>query len=390
MTNWPRPLGRISPFAGVLLALGAALLWAATRLDAAWFDAHILPNFFLTRETQWAIAQGVRSGLALAGYATLLFALPFIIGRKKGPGLWTICAVTVAGLAAILTSEAALHISKWHALQARQLLSEPQRRPDPRLGWTHLPKHVGRAYVGGRWIDYAFDNHGYRVRDAATTTDVMAPSILFAGESVMLGDGLEWQETIPARVGADIGMQTVNLAVTGYSTDQSLMRLRTDLPRFSCPRGIVTIFMPSFLGRNLNTDRPHLDRRLNWHAPAIGSRLGGLLRYASGYGGATSIDNGIAMTRAALNAAGTLADTRGAWALTVVPVFMPESAAERSIRHNVLDGAGLDYLVVPLDPRTRIANNGHPDARAAALIASAIVTRFHREARMEPPPCRPS
>lgn len=389
MTNWLRTLERVSPFAGVLLVLGGALLWVAARLDAAWFDAHILPNFFLPRETQWTIAQGVRSGLALAGYASLCFALPFIIGRRKGPSLLAICAVAVAGLAALLTSEAALHIPKWHALQARQLLREPQRRPDPRLGWTHLPNHVGRAYVGGRWIDYAFDRHGYRVRDASTTTDLMAPSILFAGESVMLGDGLEWQETIPARVGADLGVQTANLAVTGYSTDQSLMRLRTDLPRFACPRGIVTIFMPSFLGRNLNTDRPHLDRELQWHAPAIGSRLGALIRYALGYGGATSIGNGIATTKAALSASHTLGVNRGAWALTVVPVFLPESAAEWSIRRRALDGAGIDYVVVPLNPRSRIANNGHPDAHAAALIASAIVTRVWREEKMEPKPCRP-
>jgi len=358
-----------------LLGLGGVLLWAAWRLDATWFDAHILPDFFLPRQSQWAIAQGIRGGLALAGYAALLLALPFLIGRRKGPGLLTICAVMIAAFAAVLTSEAALHIPQWHAFQARRLLREPRRGPDPQLGWTHLPRHSGRAYIGARWVDYAFDSHGYRVATPSIGTDLAAPAILFAGESVMLGDGLAWQETIPAQVGARLGVQTANLAVTGYSTDQSLMRLGAELPRFACPRGVVTIFMPSFLARNLNTDRPYLDPELHWRAPVIDSRLGALLRYAFDYGSMASIDAGIAMTRGALRAAQTLANRRGAWAITIVPVFTPESAAERAIRHRIFDGAGIDELVVPLAPRLRIAGDGHPDARAAAIIAAAIVAK---------------
>ncbi|HEX7791880.1 MAG TPA: hypothetical protein VF467_15290 [Afipia sp.] len=360
----------------MMLVVSAVMFAAALRLNAAWFDAHILPNFVRPRESQWAIAKVVRIGLVLAGCCALLLALLFLSGRIRGPGIFTICTAFAAGIAAVLSSEAVLHIPKWHALQARRLLHEPQRRPDAHFGWTHLPGHSGREYIGERWIDYAFDRRGYRVSASSTATDPAAPSILFAGESVMLGVGLKWQETIPARVGASLRVQAINLAVTGYSTDQALMRVRSELPRFTCPLGVIMIFMPSFLARNIHTDRPYLDSRLQWHEPVSGWRLAELVRYALGYGGAKSIDEGIIMTTAALRASRIIAERRGAWALTIVPVFMPESAAEQSIRHRVLNEAGLDRIIVPLDRRLRIAGDGHPDARAAAIIASAIVARL--------------
>jgi hypothetical protein len=48
----------------------------------------------------------------------------------------------------------------------------------------------------------------------------------------MFGEGLTWEETIPAQVGTMIGMQTANLAVQGYFNDQAYLRLQTELPHF--------------------------------------------------------------------------------------------------------------------------------------------------------------
>ena len=42
----------------------------------------------------------------------------------------------------------------------------------------------------------------------------------------------------------------------------------------------------------------------------------------------------------------------------------------------ILDDAGLDYVIVPLDSKSHLAGDRHPDRRAAAQIASAIVSRL--------------
>ena len=61
---------------------------------------------------------------------------------------------------------------------------------------------------------------------------ISRPTAIFAGESVIFGKGLTWEESIPAQVGAMLGVPTANLAVDGYGTDQALLRLQAELPRF--------------------------------------------------------------------------------------------------------------------------------------------------------------
>ena len=86
--------------------------------------------------------------------------------------------------------------------------------------------------------------------------DPARTTILFAGESVMLGEGLNWDETIPAQVGALMEVQSANLAVHGYATDKSYLRVESELPRFQRPVALVTLFMTALLGRNLVDQAP--------------------------------------------------------------------------------------------------------------------------------------
>jgi LmbE family N-acetylglucosaminyl deacetylase len=46
------------------------------------------------------------------------------------------------------------------------------------------------------------------------------------------------------------------------------------------------------------------------------------------------------------------------------------------LRQRVLDDAGLDYVLVPVDPGWRLANDPHPDRRAAHAVALAIAARL--------------
>ena len=70
-----------------------------------------------------------------------------------------------------------------------------------------MPSRAGHRVIAGRTIECAFDSHGYRVRRVDQPVDLDRPTILFVGESVMLGEGLTWDETVPAQAGAMLGME---------------------------------------------------------------------------------------------------------------------------------------------------------------------------------------
>src|SRR5260370_40496132 len=119
--------------------------------------------------------------------------------------------------------------------------SEPSRRLDPRLGWVFVPSRTGRDNIGGRVVEYAIDSAGYRVRRVDEPVDPDRPTIVFTGESMMVGEGLTWDETIPAQTGAIMGLQNANLAGSVFANDQAYLKLNAERPRFRQPVAVVTL-----------------------------------------------------------------------------------------------------------------------------------------------------
>jgi hypothetical protein len=234
------------------------------------------------------------------------------------------------------------------------------------------PDRVGRTTVSGRTIEYAIDANGYRVRRLDASVDRTRPSALFAGESVMFGEGVDWDDTIPARVAAALGLQPVNAAVHGYSSDQAYLRLEQESPHFSHVEAIVQLFMTTLFGRNLDDDRPHLDRSLAWQPARPPSRLMSLVALLVPYRTNTTVDEGIAMTRAVLAATIAHARAHHATPLVVVPQLGRESAPEAALRHRIFDGSGIPYVFVEIDPEWHLPWDRHPDARGDRAIAAAV------------------
>ena len=264
-----------------------------------------------------------------------------------------------------------LHAAEWLVPD-----EEPRRQTDPQLGWTLVPARTGRDTIGGRTVEYAFDAAGYRVRSADQPVDPQQPTILFTGESVMFGEGLTWEESIPAQVGAMLGVRTANLGVNGYSTDQAYLKLAAELPHFHTSRAVVSIFMPVLFGRNLDDDRPHLGPDLAWLPPVQHSRVASLAKLLVPFRRDRTVDRGVAMTREALAATANLARARGATPLIVVPHFGAEDEAERALRVRILTGAHVPYELVQIDDAWRLSWDRHPNARAAQVIATAIAARL--------------
>jgi len=358
---------------GVIAMCGAALIVAAIAANQTWLDRHFLPSFFLPRHWYVLIETIVRGAIAAVGAA-------FVLGRSRVARLvvhapTTTVLVVVAAVLAIASSEAAL---RWIHLQPTGWLlreEEPRRQDDSYLGWVLAPARTGRAMVAGRALEYAIDPAGYRVRRVDQPVDPERPTLVFAGESVMFGEGLAWEESIPALVSEMVGIQSANLAVHGYSTDQIYLRLGRELPRFRQPVAVVSIFMSELFGRNLDADRPHLGPGLVWQAPEPKSRLMSLAGLLVPYRRDRTVDRGIRVTREAFLAMVELARRRQATPLVLVPQFGAEDDLQRSIRQRVL-ADDIPTVIVHLDPDWRLAWDRHPNAPAAHVIASAIAARL--------------
>jgi hypothetical protein len=358
-------------------AAGLALVAAALAANQAWLDRHFLPSFLIARLWYVRLETFMRVVLAASGLGLILAARP-LAARLTPRAMRTALQVALAAALALAAAEFALQRVHLRPAEWRRVDEEPRRQPDPRLGWTFVPGRTGYSLSGGRTIEYAFDAAGYRVRRAGDSIDPQRPSILFAGESVLFGDGLTYDESVPAQVEAMLGVQSVNMSVYGYSTDQMYLRLESQLPRFREPRAIVSLFMTALFGRNLDDDRPHLRPGLVWQPAQTHARLVSLAGMLVAFRRDRTVEDGVAVTRDTLGALASLARDRHAAPLIVVPQIGRESDPERRLRMRILDEAGLPYVMVELDPSWHVPWDRHPDARAAHLIASAIASRLAR------------
>ncbi len=369
--------------AGLEIAVAATgILFMATALlvRQSWWDRHFLPVFFFSHEKYVQAEKLVRLAALLFAFFLIMFACP-MMGRlaRRVPGrdiaARALHILLAIGLALAVTEFTMRHDFAFAAAET-QPGEEPVRQPDAGLGWVFKPSHDGSSITGKRPIAYSIDRLGYRVRGQDKPVDVNLPSVVFTGESIIAGYGLNWDETIPAQTGAALGLQAASLAVFGYANDQAYLRLASELPRFRRPVAVVSLFIPSLFPRNLGDDRPHLDARLRW-APAVHRLwLSSLFRFLVPYHSETEIEQGIEATRAELLATAALARRRGATALVVDPQYGRESPIEEMLRRRILDEPGLSYIRVPLDPAWHLRGDLHPGPRAAHVIAMAIAARL--------------
>ncbi len=312
-----------------MAGVGVALVIAALAANQAWLDRHFLPSFFVPRHWYVLIESIVRAVVAAAGVLLVLGRARLARRMTRAPR--TALQIVVAAALAIIASDFTL---RWVHLRPTEWLvadEEPRRQPDPQLGWVLAPARTGRSVIGGRTIEYAIDRAGYRVRRADEAVDPDQPAIVFTGESVMFGEGLTWDESIPARVGATLRIQSANLAVHGYSNDQMYLRLERELPRFRQPVAVVSIFMTELFGRNLDDDRPHLAPGLVWQPAERASRLMSLAALLVPYRRDHTVEQGLQLTRDVFRATVQLAKVRGAVPLIVTPQFGGEDEVERMI-----------------------------------------------------------
>jgi hypothetical protein len=354
---------------------GAALLFAAALANQHWLDRHFLPSWFLPHRWYVVIESSVRVIIAAVGVSLAVYVRPRA-GHLIASAPARVLIPAIAAVMALGAGELALRRVHLRAAEWLVPAEEPRRIPDARLGWTFAPARTGHAAIGGRLIDYAFDAAGYRVRRVDEPVDPSQPAIVFVGESVMFGEGLTWDESVPAQVEGMMHVRSANLAVHGFGSDQAYLRLETELPHFQRPVAVVSLFMTALFGRNLDDDRPHLEPGLVWLPAQQHGRLASLAKLLVPYRKYETVERGVAMTRDVLAATLNLARARGAKPLIAVPHFGIEEEAERELRRRILDDTGLPYVWIEIDESWRLPWDRHPNARAAHLMAAAIAARL--------------
>src|SRR3989442_3490624 len=365
-------------------SVGIALLSCALIANQRFLDRHFVPSFFLPRHWYVVLQTSGRLAMAILGTWLALVArrrTGRFAARTPAGALRIVIAVVLArGAGELVLNRVHLRPAEWLSAE-----DEPRRQPDPRLGWTWVPARTGHKRIGARVIDYAIDPAGYRVSSVEEPVDPERPTILFTGESVMFGEGLTYEESIPAQVGAMMGVQTVNLAVHGYGNDQAYLRLETELPHFRRPVAAVSLFMTALFGRNLDQDRPHLGPGLVWLPAEQRSRLSSLAKLLVPYRADTTVERGVTVTREVLRATSELARAHGATPLLVVLHFGHEEGPEQVLRRRILDNANIPYVFVDIDSSWRLAWDRHPNARAARAIATTIASELRGQLTVQSP-----
>ena len=378
---------------GVIAA--CALILLAERADLAWFERHFMHSYLVPREHYAYKVMLARVFCAGLGLLLLVRGRTLLCGRitawllRRTGGARRAAAgrIALALLAATLLFEGVLRHTERRLERMRETNPPLELRlggAHPRYGWLPTPSQRTVAPLAGRDIEYSFNAQSVRVRSVQDVLDPALPTVLFTGESIGIGHGLQYSETYAALVGEQLGLQVVNLSVGGYACDQAYLRLADELPRYARPVAVVTLFLPALLDRTMRDYRPHLaldsQGQLALLPPAHGFfaelRLRKFLRNVIPYHSEAHNQAMIELVGALFTQTAQLARQRGATPLFLIPSLGPPrplaAHPEAWIIRNLFEARKLPYLLVDLDPAWTLPGDGHPDPRATRKLATAI------------------
>jgi hypothetical protein len=384
--SWGTPHPRVRLLVtAALLAAGIFILVWAIRADLRWFELNTLLDYCAGEPTHLPRAAHRRELGFVVGLFLLFAAIPLgrAAGRRSaGALLGGTLRITLAALLALVACDLVLRWKGKGPPKPYHFRDLPDGQPDAALGWVLTPHAHKEVWMQPHPISYDVDAMGDRAPSVDWVPDFGRPTILFAGESVMIGQGVEYAEAFPTLVGADLGLQSVNLSVPAYGNDQSYLRLRKELPRFSRPVAVVTMAMPLQLERDVADYRMTLrlgpGGSLVEHdaSPAWlqSSPLLFIWRGAHVYHGTEAVD----VARAILSETARLVRSRNAVPLFLYADYMPwcfEGAdGQTTPEHAMFDGLGVDHVRVRI-PKDRLNPlNIHPNAQSHREMADVVET----------------
>ncbi len=289
-----------------------------------------------------------------------------------------VVGIALALVGSIAVCELVLRFKDRNDKDPRQDL--PEVMSSETMGWALRPSRTLKSRIGGREVTYAVNHWGFRARDENDDPDPAAPTLIFVGESIMFGLGVDHAETIPAIVGRGLGVQVVNASVHGYGGDQAYLRTLEVMGQFKHPLAVVAIVLAEQVERNVLDLRPRLrlgaSGALEMAQPTPEwlrkIKMRTLWRNVFPYHDDEAVD----IERAVLRASAAAASARGAAPLFVVTNYhtpcLPVNGEPPWLFRTLFEEGGLPRLDVPIDPTWKLSDDPHPDARAHRKIAEAV------------------
>jgi hypothetical protein len=368
---------------------GLLLLVLAWRMDRRFYEVHMTLNSCATDPKDLTKVHLWRGGLVAAGLF-LVFLVRRWLGRwvaKQAPRevLGSVVRVGLASLAAVVVCDFALRMVKKPPPPPPPFLDLPQEHYGDAILFRKYDALTTTRSPVGNHVTYAIDAWADRARHQEDVPDFDAPTILFPGESITVGLGLEYDETYVAMVEKDLGIQSINLAGEAFGADQMFMRLADAMPRFRRPVAVVTLLLNDEVRRIGETFRPRLaldrdgelvhvagepDALPDWlrRSPVLD-----VLKSAVPYHG----DDALQVTRAVIRETARLARLRGAFPLFVFTNFLApcllDETGERSLVRELFEGqTDLPHLRVDLPLDGFMGFNSHPNAALQRTLATVI------------------
>jgi hypothetical protein len=364
----------------VVVVMGLGLVVWALRADDVWFQVHTMSCHCVVEEGSLPKAHAARWGAALLGVVLIVFVRPRLVRRFAGRSLGSLLGSSFRIAAAVVLALVVTEV----VLRARGVRPPPE---SPRRD-VDLPASAEKDHmIAGRTVHYATNSHGFRARTPNEVPDLTAPTIIFIGESIAFGYGLDYDETIPALVGKHTGIQTVNLAVSGSGTDETLVRLRARLPQFSRPIAVVSFVVYNWLDRNVAGDRSRLALRggvleeLGPLSPSLrSSPLRAILRTLIPY----HDDEAVVLTRALMREIADVARARGASPLFVLTPrgtrCLTSDPGGPWIAKRLVESQPFPSIDVDIDDSLALGKDIHPGPRGAEEYAARIEAALRRGA----------
>jgi LysM repeat protein len=141
--------------------------------------------------------------------------------------LVNLAVLTIAITLALLLSEMALRL-----IGRGPLYVSPERdrfwKYDSLLGWAHQPGQEGIFETPQFQTSVRINQKGLRDREHSYERTNDTKRILVIGDSFAWGYGVEETERFSQLLETSLGVEVINAGVSGYSTDQELLWLRTE------------------------------------------------------------------------------------------------------------------------------------------------------------------
>ena len=337
-----------------------------------------MPCFWLPPSV--SLHASLRAALALAGLCCLLLA-PLAARVVSKPGAAAAAArIAVAFAVAVLVSEGVLRLldgktAIWRSAKIEFRIG----KSDPRYGWVLQPRRTTVLRLE-KWrpVRYTIDAWGDRAENIDHVPDPSRPTILIAGESIAMGHGLEYAETLAGVLERDLGLQVVNVAAGGYGTDQAALRAADALARLQHPIAVVQTFLPVQLQRNVQDYRPRLVLRDGGlvlapaaSGPFAGTRLRDILVNEIPVLREDKLQESLAVTAAVVRDVAAKARARGAKPLFLLPELDSQRGLEWLVRA-LFEEQGIPAVVAKIDSAHIMPYDGHPDAEATRAMAGLV------------------